>query len=302
MSVSSIDTADVRLRLQRRGPLDAPVVVLVHGFPDHRGVWDPVADRLSTDHHVVTFDVRGAGGSSAPDGRRGYRMDRLVDDLVAVLDEVVGAGRPVHLVGHDWGSIQGWGVLARHDEDERLTGRIASFTSISGPGLELYGHFVRHGLRRGRVLTVARQLARSWYAAAFQLPVLPELVISRTGRRLAVSLAAREGLPDQDQNESHWGATFVRDALNGLNLYRANALRIAGRPTSTSLPVQLLVPTKDHYVMPAVHDELDRFASDLRRIDVVAGHWVVRTQPDLVADAIRSFVADLSSIDVTQTG
>ncbi len=292
MVTSSLDTAQVRLSTERHGPVDStaetPVVVLVHGFPDHRGVWDPVVEQLATDHHVVTYDVRGAGSSSAPDRRSGYRVRHLVDDLVAVLDDVAPNGTPVHLVGHDWGSVQLWAALASEREDERLTARIASFTSISGPGLEHYGHFVRQGLRRGRVLTVGRQLARSWYVAAFCVPRLPELVLSRAADRVRATLASREGLDD-----GHWGPSFVRDAVNGVNLYRANLLRLAGRPSHTSVPVQLVVPTKDHYVSPALFDDLDQFAADLRRVDVVGGHWLPRTQPDVVADAVRSFVADV---------
>ncbi|WP_375001998.1 alpha/beta fold hydrolase [Aeromicrobium sp. CTD01-1L150] len=301
MSVATIDTADVRLRLERHGPSEAPVVLLVHGFPDHRGAWDPVVRRLATDHHVVSFDVRGAGGSSAPERTSGYRVRHLVDDLTAVLDEVAADRRPVHLVGHDWGSIQCWAVLAREAEDERLTGRIASFTSISGPGLELYGHFVRSGLRHGRVLTVGHQLARSWYVAAFQVPRLPEVVLSRAATRIARTLSSREGLDGADDG-SHWGATFVRDAVNGINLYRANLLRVLREPATTTVPVQLVVPTKDRFVTPALFADLERFAPNLRRVEVVAGHWVPRTQPDVVADAVRAFVADLAQDEAVRAG
>lgn len=294
MVISSLETAQVRLGLERRGPSDAPVVVLVHGFPDHRGVWGPVVERLAVDHHVVTYDVRGAGDSEAPDRRSGYRVGRLVDDLAAVLEEVAPSGDPVHLVGHDWGSVQLWGALARECADERLSGRIASFTSISGPSLEQYGHFVRRGIRRGRVLTVGRQLARSWYVAAFCLPRLPELVLSRGAEQVRATLADREGL-----EHDHWGPGFVRDAVNGVNLYRANLLRLAGRPAHTAVPVQLIVPTRDRYVSPALFEDLDRFTSRLRRVEVVGGHWLPQTQPDVVADAVRSFVADLRPAHAT---
>ena len=63
------------------GTEDGPVVVLVHGFPDNRTVWDRVVDDLERDHRVATYDVRGAGESTAPSSRAGYKMSRLVDDL-----------------------------------------------------------------------------------------------------------------------------------------------------------------------------------------------------------------------------
>jgi len=90
---------------QERGRAGAPTVILVHGYPDNHHLWDLVAEHLEADHHVVTYDVRGAGESGVPNGRSGYRMEALVADLVAVAD-AVSPDRPVHLVAHDWGSIQ----------------------------------------------------------------------------------------------------------------------------------------------------------------------------------------------------
>ena len=58
------------------------------------------------------------------------------------------------------------------------------------------------------------------------------------------------------------------------------------------MPVQLIVPTKDAFLTPALFDEIETFAPDLRRLDVVANHWVVQTQPQIVADAVRAFVKD----------
>jgi pimeloyl-ACP methyl ester carboxylesterase len=286
MSSTRIATTDVELSLEVTGPKDGPVVVLVHGYPDNRSVWDLVVDDLERDHRVATYDVRGAGESTAPSSRSGYKMNRLVDDLVAVLDQVAPDGQPVHLVGHDWGSCQLWGAVMRESNDARLRGRLASFTSISGPGLDLFGHFLRNGLRQRRFAAVGRQLLHSWYIAAFQLPFVPELAFSRLGGRIRARLEKRQHL------DGHWDdETFRDDARNGLNLYRAN--RLDFRRSTTAVPVQLIVPTKDAFITPALFDDVETFAPDLRRLDVVANHWVVQTRPQLVADAVRAFVVDV---------
>ncbi len=286
MSATRIATTDVELSVQVSGPEDGPVVVLVHGFPDNRTVWKHVAENLERDHKVATYDVRGAGESTAPSTRAGYKIGRLIDDLVAVLDEVAPDGRAVHLVGHDWGSSQLWGAVMRESNDARLRGRIASFTSISGPGLQVFSHFWRNGLRQRRFTAVGRQLVHSWYIAAFQVPFVPELVFSRLGGRIRAVLERRERL------DGHWDDDgFREDARRGVNLYRAN--RLDFRRSTTTVPVQLIVPTKDAYVTPAMFDDVETFAPDLRRLDVVANHWVVQTQPHLVADAVRAFVEDI---------
>jgi pimeloyl-ACP methyl ester carboxylesterase len=162
---------------------------------------------------------------------------------------------------------------------------LASFTSISGPGLDLSGHFLRNGLRQRRFGAVGRQLLHSWYVGVFQLPVVPELVFSRLGGRVRAVLA-------KTQQSDHWDdETFRSDARNGVNLYRAN--RLDFRRSTTAVPVQLIVPTKDAFVTPALFDDIESIAPDLRRLDVVAHHWVVRTQPHWVADAVRSFIEDV---------
>jgi pimeloyl-ACP methyl ester carboxylesterase len=286
MSATRIATAGVELSLQVSGLDDGPVVVLVHGYPDNRTVWDRVVEDLERDHRVASYDVRGAGESTAPSSRAGYKMGRLVDDLVAVLDQVAPDGQAVHLVGHDWGSCQLWGAVMRESNDARLRGRLASFTSISGPGLDLFGHFLRNGLRQRRFGAVGRQLLHSWHIGMFQLPIVPELMFSRLGGRIRARLEKRQQLA------GHWDDdTFREDARNGVNLYRAN--RLDFRRSTTAVPVQLIVPTKDAFVTPALFDDVKTFAPDLRRLDVVADHWVVQTQPQMVADAVRTFVEDI---------
>src|ERR1051326_5334046 len=104
---SSVLSDGVRLLVKEQGVVGRPVVVLLHGYPDNSTVWDRVAELLAERFHVVRYDVRGAGGSGAPGDRGGYRLDRLAADLAAVV-RAVSPGRPVHLVAHDWGSIQGW--------------------------------------------------------------------------------------------------------------------------------------------------------------------------------------------------
>lgn len=292
MAVTRIESGDVTLEVEVGGAPDGPTIVLVHGYPDQRRVWDLVVDDLGRDHRVVSYDVRGAGGSTAPSSRSGYRLDELVSDLVAVLDHVGPDGSPVHLVGQDWGSIQLWGAVLTESEDERLRGRIASFTSISGPALELVGHFVRDAVEHRRLGTLGRQLLRSWYVGVFQVPVLPGLVVGALGGPLRRVLEQTQRI-----SPSHWADTFSGDARRGISLYRANHVRF-GSPV-TDVPVQVVVPTKDAFVGPALLADVALLAPDVQRVDVVADHWVVRTQPEVVADAVRAFVADVQARQLT---
>jgi pimeloyl-ACP methyl ester carboxylesterase len=289
---STIDSGGVRIAVREHSPSgpDRPTVVLVHGYPDRQDMWGPVVAALPTDRlHVVTYDVRGAGRSDAPEELREYRTDRLVDDLAAVLDAVEPDGRTgpaVHLVGHDWGSVQLWDAVGVADRHPGLRDRLASFTSISGPSLAHGAWLSRHP--HGRRLRLLRQLGHSWYVYLFLVPVLPELAWRVLHRPLSRVIAAKEGL-----GRGHWGAGLGRDAVHGLRLYRANVpagIRRDLEPWRTDVPVQVVRPTRDAYLTGVILEDLDRIASDVRVVEVDAGHWVARTHPEVVAALVTEHV------------
>lgn len=169
-----VSTGGVELCVAELGDADLPTVVLVHGYPDSKEVWSEVARRLQDRFHVVLYDVRGCGRSTAPKPLRGgFTLEKLTDDFLAVAASV-SPGEPVHLVGHDWGSVQGWEFATV----SRTEGRIASFTSISGPSLDHFGHWIKKRFSRPtprRVAQLLGQSAKSWYVYALHTPVLPEL-------------------------------------------------------------------------------------------------------------------------------
>ncbi|MFC5834286.1 SDR family oxidoreductase [Nonomuraea insulae] len=269
-----VESGDVRLAVFEEGDPGDPAVLLLHGYPDTHRVWDEVAALLRDRFHVIRYDVRGAGRSTAPADRRDYGFDRLMDDLGAV----IGDSR-VHLVGHDWGSIQGWEALGR----EGIRDRLASFTSIGGPGLRQVGDFTRHGPRR----EVLAQRVRSWYIGAFQLPVLPELAW-RTVMPGIVSRTLRgEGIVPRPAE------TLVRDGINGLWLYRRNMSGILGDtgldPRVPGVPVQIIEATRDPFVTPELLAAVGRWAPRLWRRKIAAGHWAHRSRPEAVAGMIGEF-------------
>ncbi|MFD9941514.1 SDR family oxidoreductase [Nonomuraea sp. NPDC059023] len=276
-----IPSGDVRLALFEEGERDNPTILLVHGYPDTHRVWDEVAGLLSDRYHVVRYDVRGAGQSGAPYDRRHYSFDHLAADLGAVLDEI---GKPrVHLVGHDWGSLQCWEAIGRPGIRERA----ASFTTFGGPGLDQAAHFLRYGGRR----EVAGQLARSWYIGAFQLPVLPELAWrGPLPRALDRSMRLAEGI---EPRLGHPAETLKRDGRNGLGLYRQNfftRLRAPADP-GVEVPVQLIETSRDIFVSPKLLASMRQWAPEFWHRRLAAGHWAQRSHPEAVARMIAEFAA-----------
>lgn len=274
-----------------------PTVLLVHGFPDSSTVWDLVAEAL-VDHgaHVVAYDVRGCGASEAPEGVAGYRLEHLTSDALAVVD-AVSPDRPVHLVGHDWGSVQGWEFACA----EELRGRLASFTSISGPALDHCGAWLRARSADRAVGTLAKQAVRSSYVAVFHTPGVRaacarfSTAVGRSRRAFGRSVARAEGARTDDA----WPApTFGRDLANGMQLYRANVGPRLREPRAlrAHVPVQLVVPVQDRFVPSSFLEGIEALAPDLRRRRVDAAHWVVRSQPVDVAVWVMEHVEDVAGV------
>ncbi len=275
------------LAVQERGRAGAPTVILVHGYPDNHHLWDLVAEHLEADHHVVTYDVRGAGESGVPNGRSGYRMEALVADLVAVAD-AVSPDRPVHLVAHDWGSIQSWAAVT----DPDAAPRFASYTSMSGPSLDHVGAWIRARMRpgNGHWRELLNQATHSWYIYAFHTPFAPFAWRHGLARLWPMMLERREGAT-VDEN---WpGTSLATDAARGVDLYRANIFQHTRRlgKVHTEVPVQLLVASADAFVTPSLVDGMEELATTFVRRDVGGQRWLPRSRPDQVARWVSEHVA-----------
>ncbi|WP_454789613.1 alpha/beta fold hydrolase [Mycolicibacterium lutetiense] len=264
MQVTTVD--GLRLAVRVEGPVDAPVVLCVHGYPDNGSLWDGVHAELAGQYRVVSFDLRGAGRSEVPQRRRrNYRLDLLAADVVAV-GAAVSPAAPIHLLAHDWGSAICWHAIT----DPALAHLFSGFTSISGPCPDHLAHWLRTPREQKAKW---RQLFRSWYVAFFQLPLLPE----RRMDRLWMA-RTRPGPPPEGG-----------DVRNGLLIYRANTLPRVLRPQQrrTAVPVQVLAPREDPLVGAAAQRASQRFTADLCVRDVPGGHWLPLENPALIAETIR---------------
>lgn len=264
-------------------------VILVHGYPDNHHVWKTVVTDLARDFHVVTYDVRGAGESPEPPDTGDYSLPYLALDLQAVMD-TVSPNQPVHLVAHDWGSIQSWEAVT----DPALQTRIASFTSISGPCLDHMGIWLRNRLTRPSLegwRQLMMQALRSWYIFLFHLPGAGALWRLGLGRLWPALLKLFES------TDAVRTSTQSGDGYHGVRLYRANMLRrlLFPRERYTRVPVQLILPSQDKFVGPDIFSELSQWVPALwvRRID--AGHWLPLQSPQWLAQTIRDFVTHLKN-------
>jgi pimeloyl-ACP methyl ester carboxylesterase len=97
-----IDAGKAQIRAAVEG--EGPLVLMVHGFPEswysYRHQIGPVAAAGFT---ACAIDVRGYGGSQKFPEVADYSMENIVGDVLGVAD-ALSPGKPVVLVGHDWGA------------------------------------------------------------------------------------------------------------------------------------------------------------------------------------------------------
>lgn len=278
-----VSTSDQqRLFAKAWGNAQNPALVLVHGYPDNQDVWKPVIEQLISEYYIVTYDVRGAGESSIPKRIKDFRLEQLSQDLDSVVRAVLG-DRPFHLAAHDWGSIQSWESVT----EPKFRGRILSYTTISGPCLDHAAYWMRQQFQHEKP-KFFKQLSKSWYIAAFQLPFLaPAAWNFFSPERWGAVVSKLEGQPQLPLN-----ANIVKDGKYGVGLYRANFIPRLLKPRErfAVCPVQAIVLKQDNFVSPALIDEVPKWAEDFSRVDLDANHWAVLSAPEKIAEHITDFI------------
>ncbi len=295
----TVRNGDFDIAVFEYGDPGADTIVLVHGWPDTHHLWDRVIPLLTDRFHVVAYDTRGHGESTRTQRTHDFRLDELARDFYAVLD-AVSPDRPVHVLAHDWGSVQVWEAVC----EPQATERVASFTSVSGPNLDHLASWVRDRLSRPTLRNVWQpmtQLASSAYTFFFMTPGLPRATFNAIGTeklwQRAVSL-----MNDTPAANVKLGPTFRRDMVDGLLIYRANIVQrmLSPRERRTEVPVQLIVAGRDVAVRPAGYDDSGKWTDRLWRRDVPAGHWMPFSHPELLATATTELIDALDGAAVSR--
>ncbi|MCU1645049.1 MAG: Haloacetate dehalogenase [Nocardia sp.] len=292
-----VRSGEFEIAVYEYGEPSAETVVLVHGWPDDNHLWDRVVPLLADRFHVVTYDTRGHGRSTRTDRTEDYRLEHFAADFFAVAD-AVSPDKPVHILAHDWGSVEMWEAVC---EPEAAT-RVASFTSVSGPNLDHMGAWVRADLSRGKVWGPFTQLLSSAYTGLFMTPGLPKVVLRPLGTEKVWSRFV--GLMNDTSPENiKFGPEFRRDFFDGMRIYRANIVqRMTGpRDRRTEVPVQLIIARRDVAVRPAGYADTKEYAPNLYRREVGGGHWLPFSHPELLATSTAELIDSLRTGDTPRT-
>jgi epoxide hydrolase 4 len=275
------------------GKPDAPFVLFLHGFPEYGGAWNGILPRFADVAYAVAPDQRGYGRSSKPIGAEHYRAQHLAKDMLD-LAAVLAPGRPIHLVGHDWGASVAYMMSFM------APARIAKLVILNGV----------HPIPFQRALiNDPEQRAASQYMRFLRRPDAAEMLLAddckRTLRILTEGFGGGRWMTDALQ-AGYLDAWQQPGAMEGMTAwYKATPLLVPeigeavtvdplaqfdAAKMQVRMPHLLLWGLEDKALRPACREGLTAFAADLRVIDVPgAYHWIVHQQPDLVVTVIRDF-------------
>ncbi|MGI8410982.1 MAG: alpha/beta fold hydrolase [Solirubrobacteraceae bacterium] len=268
-----------------------PLVVLLHGFPEHWFSWRFQIPALAgAGFHVVAPDMRGYNLSSRPEGVAAYDIDELAGDIRDLIHER-GAERAL-LAGHDWGAAVAWATAIKHPEVvERL-----AILNLPHP------RRLRQGLRN------PRQLLKSWYMFFFQLPWVPEHVLQAGNwwlLRRAFEHDAKEGAltaADVGCYVEAWSRPGAPTAM--INYYRAafrqNRRRTRPRLRPVQAPTLVIWGERDRYLGAELAEPDGADVPNLERVVRLpeASHWVQQDEPEQVAQLLIGFFSAADQIGV----
>jgi pimeloyl-ACP methyl ester carboxylesterase len=284
----------IELHVREEG--EGPLVLLCHGFPELAFSWRRQIPALAAaGYRVVAPDMRGFGGSSAPQQAHAYDVLTLCGDMCGLLDAL--QEQSAIFVGHDWGAALVWQLAIQQPA------RVRAVAGLSVP-------FVPRA-PAPPIEIMRENLGEDFYIVWFQQPGAADAALAQDVRRTLTTSRVWSARwvdeeetaptePPQWRSEEELGVyveAFERTGFTGgLNWYR-NIDRnweltadVAERRVEQ--PALFLTGERDPVrgFMPA--EAMRGWLTDLRAEIVVpgAGHWVQQERPEEVNAALLEFL------------
>jgi len=260
-----------------------PLIVLLHGFPEFWYSWRYQIPFLAEHGYtVVAADLRGYNDTDKP--RKGYDMPTLLKDIAGLI-KGLGQEQAI-IVGHDWGGGLAWAFAIYYPH---MTSRLIA---MNAP----------HPQAMLRELRTLKQLRKSWYFFAFQIPWLPEALLLRNRAneigRILNGAALQKGAFPPEVTAIYQQAMSKPGAMTAaLNYYRQIFRRLptpaTEENTHVSAPTLLIWGEQDIALGIELTYDLEPWVDhiEVKRIPD-SGHWVQQEKPDVVNQLMLDFLQE----------
>jgi pimeloyl-ACP methyl ester carboxylesterase len=257
-----------------------PTLVLLHGYPQTWYMWRKVMPTLSEHYTVIAPDLRGSGGSDAPE--EGYDKATLAEDVHQLLAGLGLAGQ-VNIVGHDIGTLVSFAYAADHPGSTRrlvlmeaplFDEGLYQLPAITpdGPGLWNIGFFA---LENGLPEQVVAGREDTWVKGFIDWM---EQVKGAVGEQAVHEYAAHLRRPGHIRATFEYFRTFQADVSD------------TTRHRSTLLTMPVLAVGAEAVMGRAVHDQVVSYAKDVTGEVVPSGHWIAEEIPGHLTERLLAFL------------
>ena len=292
-----------------------PAVVMCHGFPELWYSWRHQIPALAeAGFRAIAPDMRGYGGTDAPEAIEDYTQEAICADMAALLD-ALGEETAV-FVGHDWGGAVVWNMAQQHPDRVRAVAGINTPASRRAPMNPLDAMKMDPG--------------RFDYQLYFQEPGVAEAELSANVRRvftlllrtskpvdgmdaLAGTAGVRErgglfvGAPETaprsimltEEDLDTFVETFERTGFRGgLNWYRNHGRNWEWSGTLTeesiSQPALMVTAGRDPVLLPAMTHGMEEWIPNLSRGHIEeCGHWTQQEEPEALNKILLEWLGGL---------
>lgn len=325
--VESIVHDDVTIQYAKQG--DGPLVILCHGFP---GLWQSWMHQMPAlavaGYTAVALDMRGYGGSSRPSEPDQYRLDKICEDLAAVLSHFE---QPSAIfIGTDFGAAVLWYLARAHPDwvramvvmsvpfDFDYYGYMGQGRSLPAPSVRFQAiasqqflhahHFQTPGLAEASLNKQPKAfLTRLFWALSAKGKLVQRMSQSRPDMNYVDVLGpAEQSLPWSWMSEALldvFADSFTRTGFTGaLNWYRVcdQSWALNGELIGQSIdqPCLFISGKQDPVLVMSGADALRPMQDTVKQlygIELIddAGHFLQLEQPDAVNRVLLQFLAQI---------
>ncbi len=268
----SIEARGLTFDVEVDGPADGEPVLLLHGFPQTRSVWAPIAPRLhDAGLRTIALDQRGYSPTARPTEVSAYRITECVADAVAIIEAL--GYESAHIVGHDWGAMTAWQLAGRQPD------RVRSLTAVAVP----------HPTAAAQAIALdPEQQQLSSYIGLFRQEGVAEeqlLADNGAGLRAMIEDTGLTGPPV----DVYVAATMAPGVLTaGLNWYRALSLLDLEGLGPIRCPTTYVWGDQDRFFGRFAVERCAEHVTGPYRLVELPGmnHWIPEQAPDVLAELI----------------
>ena len=279
----------IKLHCVISGPETAPVMLMLHGFPEFWYSWRYQIREFSKDHRVIAVDLRGYGESDKPLSKDTYTIQQVTSDIIELINSI--CKEKCILVAHDWGGIFAWRVVYQRPD------LVEKYIVLCCPHAKRY-------------IELASQdnstLFHQWYVFLFQIPIIPALLIQADNYSWLweVFKGRNSGLIHSDRMSSEDMLAFLYtfSQENAIkcplfyfrNMFAKNPTARNGNPQGQKIvvPTLLMMGIHDAFLTLSLGEGHEKYVENILVKNINGSHWLQQDCPDEVNREMRDFLVN----------